>query len=443
MSIATLADIILKVRKMTGAGNTFQLTDAQIIDYINSFYLYDLPSQFRSLKLKDRYTFNTIRGIDIYPFDSEHYTTVEMPCYCMKRIIPLYQQPWGNTGFWGSSSNWQFQQNITQGNGTTGSLTGIITNVTQANPAQVTSPLYELPNGNMILISGVIGMPELNGNIYIITVVDANNFTINVDSTGFTTYISGGTWSTSAYTGTLINVPVVRSVNNNPMVSTPLSSTGVFPSGNPVPFPQANISRVQNILITANTSLGSTQNITDDGNGNLIGSVGAGPNTIDYNSGAISVTFANPVPAGANIQVMYSPTVMSIPLSILFFQNQFTLRPIPDQGYTIELIAYRQPSQALLGTLDPDSPDLTGVPELREWWELLAAGASKKFFEDITDLNSIQMMDKMLFERYAVVEARTYAQIGSKQRIGTIYADQLNNGYGGCGFGGFGFGQGS
>jgi len=49
----------------------------------------------------------------------------------------------------------------------------------------------------------------------------------------------------------------------------------------------------------------------------------------------------------------------------------------------------------------------------------------------------------MLFERYAVAEARTYAQIGSKQRIGTIYADQMNNGYGGNGYGGFGFGQGS
>lgn len=358
MSIATLADIILKVRKLTGAGNTFQLTDAQIIDYINSFYLYDLPAQFRSLKLKDRYTFNTIRGIDIYPFDSEHYTTVEMPCYCMKFIIPLYQQPWGNQGFWGSSSNWQFQQNITQGNNSTG-----------------------------------------------------------------------------PYIGTLNNVPIVRSVNNNPMVSTPLSDTTPFPGSNPVQFPQANISRVQNILITANSSLGITQNVTDDGNGNLIG---GGTGTINYESGAISVTFTNIVPAGQNIQVMYSPTVMARPLSILFFQNQFTLRPVPDQGYTIELVAYRQPSQALLGSEDPNSPVLTGVPELSEWWELLSAGASKKFFEDQGDANSIQMMDKMLFERYAVAEARTYAQIGSKQRIGTIYADQMNNGFGGWGSSGFG-----
>lgn len=360
MSIALLSDIILKFRRLTGAGNNFQLTDAQIIDYINSFYLYDLPAQFRSLKLKDRYTFNTVRGIDVYPFDSEHYTTVEMPCYCMKFIIPLYQQPWGNVGFWGSSSNWQFQQNITQGNGGAG-----------------------------------------------------------------------------PYTGTLSNIPVIRSVNNNPMVTTTLSPTGVFPTGVPPSFPQANISRVQNILITANSSLGSTQNITDDGAGNLIG---GGTGTINYETGVISVTFTNPVPSGENIQVMYSPTVMSRPLSILFFQNQFTLRPVPDQGYTIELIAYRQPSQALLGTTDPNNPVLTGVPELKEWWELIATGAAKKFFEDQQDINSIQVMDKMLFERYAVAEARTYAQIGSKQRIGTIYADQMNNGYGGSQ--GWGFGNG-
>ena len=357
MSIATLSDIIQKVRRLTGSGSSFQLTDAQIIDYINSFYLYDLPAQFRSLKLKDRYTFNTIRGIDIYPFDSEHYTTVEMPCYCMKRLIPLYQQPWGNTGFWGSSSNWQFQQTLTQGSTTLG---------------------------------------------------------------------------VGPYVGTLTNIPVVRSYNNNPMVTTTLAPTNPFPTGVPPLFPQANISRVQNILITTNSALGQTQNVTDDGGGILIGN---GTGTINYETGAISVTFSNVVPPGENIQVMYSPTVMSVPLSILFFQNQFTLRPIPDQGYTIELIAYRQPSQALLGSTDPSSPDLAGVPELKEWWELLAAGASKKIYEDRLDPDGVQLMDKMLFERYAVAEARTYAQIGSKQRIGTIYADQMNNGYGGNGYG--------
>lgn len=355
MSIATLADIITKVRRLTGSGTSLQLTDAQIIDYINSFYLYDFPAEFRSLKLKDRYTFNTIRGVDVYPFDSEHYTTVESPCYCAKREIKLFQSPWS---FWGVNYNWQYQQNLTQGNGTTG-----------------------------------------------------------------------------PYTGTLSSTPIIRSVNNNPMVTTNTSSTQVFPAGTPTTFPQANISRVQNLLITANRAYGSTLNVTDDGAGNLIGDCTAG--TINYETGAISVTFSSTVPSGENINVQYNPTQPSIPLSIMFYQNQFTLSPVPDKGYTVELVAYRLPSQAILGSEDPDNPTTTGVPELKEWWETLAFGAAKKIYEDRLDPDGVASMDKSLNERYALNETRTYAQLSS-QRIATIYSDQLTGNYGGnVGWGGW------
>ncbi len=73
-------------------------------------------------------------------------------------------------------------------------LIGIITAATQANPCQITSPLHGLSTGDEIEIDNVSGMIELNGNVYIITVIDANNFTLNVDSTLFTPYISGGNW---------------------------------------------------------------------------------------------------------------------------------------------------------------------------------------------------------------------------------------------------------
>lgn len=353
MSIATLDDIIKKVRRLTGAGSENQLSEAQIIDYINSFYLYDFPAQFRSLKLKDKYTFNTQRGIDTYPFDSEHYTTVEMPCYCMKREIKLFQDPWS---FYGVNFNWQQQENFTSGDGSMG-----------------------------------------------------------------------------PYSGTLQATPIIRSVNNLPEVTTTLSPTSSFPTGYPASFPQANPSRVQNILITVNVSLGNTLNVTDDGAGNLIGDCSAG--TIDYDSGAISgLTFTQGVPQGNEIQCQYNPVQPSIPLSILFFQNQFTLRPVPDRGYTIELIAYRQPSQALLGS--GSTTNLQGVPELKEWWELLAVGAAKKVYEDRLDPDGVLLMDKMMKERYALVETRTYAQLG-KQRVSTIFADQLSYNYGsGGGFSG-------
>ncbi len=358
MAIVTLSAIITKVRKLTGSGTSFQLTDSQIIDYINSFYLYDFPAQFRSLKLKDRYTFNTSYGIDTYPFDYEHYTTVEMPCYCAKREIKLFQDPWS---FYGAWFNWQQQENFTSGNGSTGT-----------------------------------------------------------------------------YSGTLQSTPIIRSANNNPMVETTLSSTAVFPSGVPPLFSQANIGRVQNLLITANISYGTTLNVTDDGNGNLIGNCTAG--TIDYNTGAIAgLVFTQAIPSGNNIQALYNPTQPNIPLGILFYQNQFTLRPVPNQGYTIELVAYRLPSQALLGSEDPDNPNLSGVPEISEWWETLAAGAAKKIYEDRLDSDGIMLMDKMLAEHYALNETRTYAQLG-KQSAATLFRDQLSYNYGASGWG---FGSGS
>lgn len=356
MGIVNRNAVFAKFRRLTGEADPLQLPDfpdplnpnsVAVSDYINSFYNYDLPSQFRSLKLKDKYTFNTIQGIDTYAFNSEQYTTIEMPCYCAKREIKLFTDPWS---FYGVNFNWQNLVNFSFGNGTIGS-----------------------------------------------------------------------------YSGTLSAVPLIRSVNNDP-------SNGGVPNvpGVSQGYSGYQSSRVQNILITVNTAT-STMNVTDDGFGNLIGDCTAG--TIDYQTGSISgLLFTQIVPQGNAIQIQYNPVQPSIPLSIMFFQNQFTLRPVPDRGYTIELTAYRQPTQALINTGAG-----AGTPELSEWWELIAVGAAKKRYEDRLDFDGVALMDKMLMERYAIAETRTYAQLGS-QRVNTIYADQLNQNYGS---GGWGFGAGS
>jgi hypothetical protein len=79
---------------------------------------------------------------------------------------------------------------------------GFITGATKANPCQITSPNHSLITGTLIYIGNVQGMTQLNAAIYTITVVDANNFTLNnTDSTGFSTYITGGVWNTSAVNG--------------------------------------------------------------------------------------------------------------------------------------------------------------------------------------------------------------------------------------------------
>jgi len=72
--------------------------------------------------------------------------------------------------------------------------TATITNVTQANPGQVTtSAAHGFTTGEIVGITGVVGMTELNGNSYTVTVVDSTNFTIGVDTSGYTAYTSDGT----------------------------------------------------------------------------------------------------------------------------------------------------------------------------------------------------------------------------------------------------------
>lgn len=430
MAIVNLAAIIGKIRRLTGSSDALQLPDTAnpsdpnsvgIKDYINSFYLYDFPSQFRSLKLKDKLTFNTVRGIDTYAFDSEQYTTVEMPCYCAKREIALFQDPWS---FYGCNFNWQFQNNFTSGDGTSGPYSGF----TSAKPiirSVNNTPYYNQQVVGIVVDSPAVGFTRIN--------FSDNNFSAGQQVTfsgiqgTVSTVLNGFTFTiTSATTGSIVV----------PAISTALTYTGggeATSAGTAINYPA---SRVQNILITANVSNGNTLNVTDDGNGNLIGDALSG--TIDYDTGQITnLVFTQNVPSGNEIQIQYNPTQLTIPLSILFFQNQFTLRPVPDRGYTIELIAHRAPTQALMA-----AGANTGTPELGEWWECIAIGAAKKIFEDRLDTDGMQLMDKMLAERYQIVYTRTYAQLG-KQRISTIFADQLSNNYGqGAGFGG-GFGGGS
>lgn len=76
---------------------------------------------------------------------------------------------------------------------------GVITAATQALPCQITSANHNLSNGAQIEIADVIGMTQLNNQIVTITVVDANNFTLNgIDSTAYTPYSSGGIWTNQA-----------------------------------------------------------------------------------------------------------------------------------------------------------------------------------------------------------------------------------------------------
>lgn len=70
----------------------------------------------------------------------------------------------------------------------------VVTAITQALQAQITAVAHGLIVGDRALIAGVVGMTQINGIfLTVLTVVDANNITVAVDTTNMTAYGSGGT----------------------------------------------------------------------------------------------------------------------------------------------------------------------------------------------------------------------------------------------------------
>lgn len=77
-----------------------------------------------------------------------------------------------------------------------------VTGITQSNPAVLTASTSFVV-GQTVEIEGVVGMTELNGNVYRVTGVTPTTVSIDVDSKLFTAYSSGG--FVSSATGNVVN----------------------------------------------------------------------------------------------------------------------------------------------------------------------------------------------------------------------------------------------
>ena len=73
-----------------------------------------------------------------------------------------------------------------------------ITAITKANPGVVTSSSHGFSNGDTVVISGVVGMTQVNGKRFKVASVATNTFALqdidgnNVNTSSYTTYVSGG-----------------------------------------------------------------------------------------------------------------------------------------------------------------------------------------------------------------------------------------------------------
>lgn len=322
--------IITKVRRLTRSPSPAQLTDADITEYVNTFYQYDIPEELR--------------------------------LFTLKRTLSFYTQPYVDTYATGTA----------QVSGLTDFKNDYIT---------VSSPFY---------IAGNLAYFSQNREEFF------NFWPIN----SFRATIGTGDGINNAFAGTLSQFPVIQ--NSVSFVSVDALNNGLILEDSPVDNDEGNLVEPGSTVIQGG---------------------------INYVTGVYTFNFALngvPTPPGNNqiVQAQTRPYVAALPTAVLYYDNTFTLRPVPDRPYRVTCDAYIKPVAFLSqsgGTLPTD-------PELDQWWQYLAYGAAKKVFEDRADLESVGNIMPEFQRQEDLVLRRTLVQ-RSTQQAATIYNTTGNMGW--------------
>lgn len=374
---STLQAIENKVRRLTRSPSTAQLTTVDLENYINTFVVYDFPEHLRTFNLRKSYTFYT------NPYQDEYYTD---------------EASFGDP---------------------------------VANPTIVYNPLYNFQNKFLTVHPPFY----VAGYQSFYTQSREQFFGIypKVSSIAFTG--NYGDAITTLFTGVINSQQAITPPNFQQRVGI-LQRHVLFDS---IAINLSGLSLVDVPVIDAST--GNTTAV-----GNLYDPASAayqaalvtpptvaftapfanGTGIINYATGAYTINFVSAPATDAPINSQTVPQSLAMPRAICFYGNKFTVRPIPDQPYAINFEVYQRPT-ALLAT--------TQKPELEEYWQYIAYGASKKIFEDRMDMDSVQQIMPEFKTQERLCNRRTLVQL-TNERTPSIYVQQTNPGPGGWGWGG-------
>ena len=199
-----------------------------------------------------------------------------------------------------------------------------ITGITQANPGVVTVANHGIPTGQRIALMSVGGMTQVNGQVYTVTSLSANTFSIGVDTSGYSAYTSGGVamgagtvkncTSSAAVALNIYNYNTYQSAlvaSNRGLIDNCVTTAGAVctAAGNTQPNPPT-ADYTAGWTGAASIS-GTTMNVT----ATSLGAMAVGLNIFAPNSVAGTVVAANTVVTqdlgGGNWQVSVSQTVSS------------------------------------------------------------------------------------------------------------------------------------
>jgi hypothetical protein len=103
-----------------------------------------------------------------------------------------------------------------------------ITAATKANPVQITAAAHGRTTGDIVQITSVGGMTQINDKLFTVTVVDVDNVTLDgVDGTAFGTYTSGGSLTYGTFYALNTSYAAKDLTGSNTLATDQWGATGV------------------------------------------------------------------------------------------------------------------------------------------------------------------------------------------------------------------------
>lgn len=407
MALATLQQIKNKVRLITRRGSEDLLTDAQLTQYINTFLIYNFPQNLRLYNLRKIFTFYTQPGVDVYAANSDDPTS---PLYRFNQLVTNVHPPVFFAGIQGSYTQWRDEFYATWpqtnyinytglfGNGTAGPFIGQVARnlITDNNPFDNT---FSYRRSGVLQRSVMISTLDQNGQS--MTLVDfpiTNNQGIlfppqpvNAPDPVLNTTATmvGTTDGTGAASGT---------IGTGGLIGQYFSIGG-------------QIFTVVNLTGTMATT-GSGIGTFDVATGSFTFSASAAstaiyfyqyPNygTINYQTGIFTAIFPAPTAAiGLQSPVIATtiPYIAGKPIAMLYYEQEFVIRPVPDKAYKITLEADLVPTELIANT---------DTPQIEQWWQYISYGTARLIFQDNMDLESVNLIEAEFKDQEVLVNAST------------------------------------
>lgn len=196
--------------------------------------------------------------------------------------------------------------------------------------------------------------------------------------------------------------------------------TGLRGTGGTGPFAGVISSRPvlqRSLNFSCLDAAGAAMILTDSPQTNILGNLIVPNNTavvygtINYVTGAFTLIFPAATQANAIIYAEGISYKASKPVSILFYDNKFVFRPVPDKVYTVQIEADVTPTELLAINQDPF---------LNKAWEYISLGASKKIFEDRLDYDSVNLILPTINEAESLLLRSTLMQAANQATV-TLY----------------------